>query len=272
MSLERVTAYGEAMDGAGEVAGPALAGLAVAAIGLGSSFWLAAGVFLVAAGAMWLFVPTWPMEHREPEPYLSATWAGLRVVWRDRVLRDTAVTLALFGFFITPIVLVLTAEFEPDDRATALGLVIAVFAFGGVVGAVIFAALADRLPRRPTLIAGFALVSVGLAAMGPTLGSLTLVLVIAALTGLASGPLAPLLSVIVQDRATDQYRGRIISTMGTVWLIAGPLAVLVSGLLVEATSPGAVLVMIGAGSAASTVFAALTPGLRHIERADLVPS
>lgn len=272
MSLERVTSYGEVTDAIGEVAGPAVAGIAVATIGLHSSFWLATALFLVAAALMWVFVPTWPAKTRRDEPYVQATIAGLKVVWHDRVLRDTGIILALFGMFISPLVLVLASEFEADDRATALGVVIAAFSVGAIAGTLLYARLAYRLRRRVTLLASFALASVGIGLMGPALDNIPLLIAIALLTGFVSGPINPLLSLITLDRAADEYRGRVLSTLGALWLVAGLLSVIVAGLLIEATSANTVLVVIGVGSLAVTAFAAITPGLRHIERRDLQES
>jgi MFS family permease len=269
-SLPKVASYGEVMDAVGEVAGPALAGLSVAVVGLSSSFWVATAIFVAAAGIMWVAVPSWPAETRTGQPYLEATVDGLKVVWKDPVLRDTGLVLSLFGVFIVPIILVLTVEFEAEDRAAALGLVIAAFAIGGIAGALLFAAVSDRAKRRPTLLWSFALASIGLGLMSLALGSVVALALIAAATGFVAGPINPVLSLITLDRASDEYRGRVLSTLGALWLVAGSLSIVLAGVLLQATSTEAVLVLIGGGSLAVTGFSAVTPGLRHIESSDLV--
>jgi MFS family permease len=269
-SLPKVASYGEVMDSIGEVAGPALAGLTVAIVGLNASFWVATAIFVIAAGIMWLGVPSWPADTRRDQPYLEATLDGLKVVWRDPVLRGTGLVLSLFGFFITPLILVLTVEFEANDRAAALGFVIAAFAVGGIAGAVLFASVSDRVRRRPALLGSFALASIGLGSMALALDSVVALVLIATATGFLAGPINPVLSLITLDRASDEYRGRVLATLGALWLVAGSLSAILAGILIQATSTEVALLIIGVGSLAVTGFASVTPGLRHIESSDLV--
>lgn len=92
LSLERTNAWGEATDRIGNVLGPAGAGLAVAALGLMSSFWIAAGLLMT-------------------------------------------------------------------------GGLLAAFSIGAIGGALAHTAAGPRLPRRPTLIAGFLAVSISFTCM-----------------------------------------------------------------------------------------------------------
>ena len=51
IGLDALNARGEALDGAGQIVGPALAGIGLGLIGAMSSLWVAAGMFVLAAVA-----------------------------------------------------------------------------------------------------------------------------------------------------------------------------------------------------------------------------
>ncbi len=268
--LERVNALGEVADGIGFLAGPGLAGLLVAAIGVTSSLWVATGVFVVAAAiaAVAISHPRVPAAATTETSYLRSSIDGLKVVWHDRVLRSTAIMLALFGFFLAPILLVLTIHFEASNRSAALGAVISAFSLGGIGGALSYAAIAPRLSRRPALLGSIGVASLGIVAMALALGSFPLLIAVAIITGLSSGPTGPVLSVLMQERAADEHRGRVLATMGALELIAAPLAIAITGVFTEMTSPRIALLIIGTGLVGTTVYAFATPGLRRIERGD----
>ncbi len=279
VSLERTNALGEVTDGIGGVLGPAGAGLAVAALGLMWSFWIAAGLLLVAG--LVFFVGLGPAPAAEPEhgqgpahdeSYLAASMAGFELVWRDPVLRSISISASLFGFFLAPVVLVFTAAFEATDQPTALGGLLAAFSVGSIGGALAYAAVGPRLPRRLTLLGGFLAVSVGLVSMSLVFANFGAVIVIAFATGLAAGPIGPIFSVIIQQRTVDAYRGRVLATIGTLELLVAPLSLAISGVVIEATSATTSLALIGGGCLLGTIYTLSTSDLRAIESADLVPS
>ena len=277
VSLERTNALGEACDGIGAIAGPASTGAAVAVIGLSSSFWLAAAV-LGAAGLVLLVVPRAATQHaaadsqRSGESYLHSASGGFKVVWRDPVLHTTATCGVLYGLFLSPIVLVLTAAFEADGRATALGGLLAAYSIGSISGSLAYAAWGQRLSRRFTLAAGLAGTTVGIAAMAALLGSYSFLVVAGIATGLFAGPLGPVFSVIIQQRTANEFRGRVLAAIGTLELSAAPLAMSVAGIVIEQTSPATTLYLVAAGSVIATLYTVLAPGLRKIEALDLVPA
>lgn len=274
VSLERTNALGEVIDGIGGVLGPVGAGLAVAALGLMWSFWVAAGLLLIA-GLIFLFGlgPFPPVtSHRQTtsdESYLDASVAGFRRVWRDPVLRAISISASLFGLLLAPVVLVFTAAFEATDRPTALGGLLAAFSAGSIGGALAYAAIGRRVPRRVTLLGGFLAVSIGLVSMSLAMANYAILIVIACATGFAAGPIGPTFSVIIQQRTADAYRGRVLATIGTLELLVAPMSLAVIGVIIEATSATISLGLIGAGCLGGTVYTITTPHLREIESADL---
>ena len=266
---ERVNAGGEVVLQAGEVGGPVLAGAGLAALGVWGSLWAAAGLFLLAALTTALTLPRHAPRPRTGESYLAATTAGLRHVWRDPVLRGVGVVGCLVLLFVAPLVLVLTTHFQAVGRPGGLGVTLAAFAVGGVAGAVAYGAAGSRARRRPVLLAGMGLASAGLLGLAALPGSLVLLAVVAGLVGLAYGPAPPVLAVVVQDRAPEALRGRVVSTLTSAGLVAAPAATFGAGLLLDATSPRVALVVVAVGCLGATAVAAALPGLRRLERHEL---
>ena len=271
-TLERTNALGEVCDGIGNVAGPAGAGVAVAAIGLFGSFWLASGV-LAVAGVVFLASQETPPARKdtsEQVSYVREAIRGVQLVRRDSVLRATATAATLFGLFLAPIVFVLTAHFERAGRATALGGLLAAFSFGAIVGALGYALIGHRVARRSLLLVGVSGVAGGLLAMSQLLDHVGALVVVATLTGALAGPMGPVFSVVIQERTSDEFRGRVLTTIGTFELVAAPLALAVAGVLVERTSPSTALVISGVGALGAGFYTATAPGLRRIERRQLI--
>lgn len=272
VSLERTNAFGEVADGIGRVVGPAGAGIAVAAVGLMTSFWVAAGL-LLAAGLIFLVgLPSSPTTHapQDSETYLEASLAGFKIIWNDRVLRAISISASLFGFALAPFVLAVTAAFEARNDPTALGGLLAAFSVGSVVGALSYAAVGERLHRRMTLLGGLFAASAGLVALSLVFANYRAVVAVAFATGLFAGPLGPIYSVIIQQRTTDAYRGRVLATIGTLELLVAPLSLAISGIVIEATSATTTLTLVGAGCFTGTIYTVLSPALRAIETADLL--
>ncbi len=261
---ETVNARGEAVEGAGGVIGPALAGLGMGGLGAINSLWVAVALFLLAAVVTWCCLPPdGPLDH-SPEPYGRTALAGLRLIAHDPTLRAIALLGALATFFVSPLLLVLAAHLEPLGRSGGVGAVSAALALGGVVGALGYERLAARWPRRRVLLIGLGVAVAGFAAMAtlPGVGGLA---GIAAVTGLAVGPVNPVLALLTQERAPAAQLGQVVSTMWSLSLAASPLAVAAAGLLVQLAGPAVVLLGISAGLALTCLYIRTTPGFRQLD-------
>jgi MFS family permease len=116
--------------------GPAIAGLAVAALGIPFVFALNAlsfAVFLVVLLAWRGYQP--PV--RRPEPFVEATEAGLRYVWNAGVVRRIMVRLALFIVPASALwaLLPLIASQQLGLDSNGYGLLLAALGIGSVGGA-----------------------------------------------------------------------------------------------------------------------------------------
>ncbi|MET9221296.1 MFS transporter [Streptomyces sp. NPDC003300] len=114
----------------------------------------------------------------------------------------------LGGFVVTFLALYLTVQ--RGYSASYAGLVAALFGLGGAGGAVLGGVLADRIGRRPTLLA----TQLGAAATTAVLGFVTNPLAIAAvatLVGLTSSASRPALSAMIADLVPPKDRVRAFS-------------------------------------------------------------
>ncbi len=267
-SLDVVNARGEIAEDLGEIAGPALAGVGIGVLGAMTSLWVAAAFLLLAAATTWLTLPPDAARADRPEPYLPAARAGLRAVWHDSTLRAATLLGTVAMVFFAPLTLILTAHLASRGAPHALAAIMAALGCGAIVGALGYGSLAGRLHRRPVLLTGLTAAAIGLALMAllPATGILAC---LALLTGIALGPLNPALAAVVQARAPQGLRGRVISTQWSLALVASPIGVLGAGLLLEWTGPAWALLVAALGMLVTAAFAATTHGLRHIEAADL---
>ncbi len=99
---------------------------------------------------------------------------------------------------------------------------------GALVGAVLFSVVGPRLPRRATFIGAFVLVGLpfwALAALPPLPVALSALFV----TGLAAGPINPIIYTVAYERIPEAARGRVLGTLTAGAFVAIPLGVLLAG-------------------------------------------
>jgi MFS family permease len=149
--------------------------------------------------------------------------------------------------------------------AVSFGLLVGAAGAGSVVGALAFAGVGERLSRRGVFTFGFLFTSAWypVAATFPPLG----VLVGAKfLSGIASGPLNPVIDTVFLERIPDGMRGRVFGATHAAAWIAMPLGVLVAGWLIETVGLRATLLGSGAAYVAVTLTARFSKALRDLDR------
>ncbi|MGW0517084.1 MFS transporter [Crossiella sp. NPDC003009] len=268
LPLEKINSWGEAVDGIGGVAGPGLAGVLIAVIGPMNTLWATVIMFFLASLLTFVAVPSTQVrtEDRPPaEPYWQSVWHGLKFVWTEGALRATALTGMLIVLFLAPITsVIMPAMMFQAGRPEQTGFVLALFAVGGIIGAIGYGVIARWASRRASLLGALLLTSVAFCgfALSTEFGWL---LTLALITGVVSGPINPVTAVVMQERTPEHMRGRVIGTVASLSLAASPLGAVVAGPIVEFSGPATAFVIIGAGCLLATAYAALTPGLRRIE-------
>jgi MFS family permease len=220
----------------GRIAGPALAGAAVAAFGYPVAFVANAASFLavvLALGFVRLAPPT-----GQPAGLLSSLRSGYAAARAEPACRTAIGTIALVAFLASPfiaLVPVMAHRLAPGGaRAVAqtTALLTTAQGAGAVLGALCLAPLAARLGRGRVLAASLVLLPLVLvgysAARTPWQGAATLFLVGLVYLGVLSG-----LSTLVQLRAPQAYRGRVLSFFLVALGVAYPVGSLVQGPVID---------------------------------------
>lgn len=233
--------------------GPALAGIAVAIIGIGAAFAIDAVSFAVAAIALWLIrqggvalpvardVAGEPAAAQEPRgehpPVLRALVEGTRAVLGDPAMRvlvilSTAFNVAFTGPVVVGLPFLVQVRFGGD--ASMLGLLLAAFGAGSVAGIV----LVGSLPRPRSLgrlVLGIgAGLGIGLAAIGVAPWQVCLVVLL--LVGAGVGYLNVSIISWAQARTEPHLLGRTMSFLMLGSVVAAPLSLGLAGLLVDASA------------------------------------
>jgi Major Facilitator Superfamily len=255
--------------------GPAIAGFAVALIGVGAAFAIDALSFAVAAAALWLVRsgarPGHPDDPVAVEPAGAATSApasgddaarpsltgalvaGAHEVLGDPVMRSivivsTATNLAFTGPTVIGLPWLVLVHF--GSSAFELGLLFAAFGAGSLGGVLV--AGSTRRPRRfGSIVLGLVLaMGLGLAAVGlaPTL---PIVGAIALCVGAMNGYVGVVVIAWVQGRTDPAMLGRTMSFMMLGSVVAAPISLALAAIVVD-THAGpmfvaAGLLVVGAG-------------------------
>ena len=286
--IERLAAANALMQGTAQLVGifgPALAGLAVAAIGVGAAFAIDAASFAVAALALWFVrsgatpghpvVPTdRPLdgvaigspitaeaakaaETAQTAPVrpsiIHALVAGARDVLGDPVIRSivilaTAGNLAFTGPTVIGLPWLVLVRFGEDARA--LGLLFAAYGAGSLAGVLVAGSLPR--PRRfgSIVLALFLFMGCGLAVIGlaPSLPAAGLDLLC---IGAMNGYVNVVIVAWVQERTDPEMLGRTMSFLMLGSVVAAPLSLALAAIVVDAHATGMFLVagsiVIGAG-------------------------
>lgn len=264
-ALERVNGVHEAVWGLAWLIGPGVAGLLIALIGAANTFWAMFAGFVASA----LFVgiagpPTPPPVVHERQHWVTDAIDGLRFVVRDPAIRSTTVLSTIsFALTYSVIAVVLPVVYERLNQPQALGMLLVAFSGGGVVGALAYSAIGARISRRTAFVTGLwaaALVMVTLA-ISP---AFWIEIVAMAVGGFLSGPVNPVVNVVLQERAPEEMRGRALSMVFALGYAVAPLGYVAAGYGVKAASPSVVFWVMAAVCSATAIWGMLTPALRSM--------
>jgi H+ antiporter protein len=269
-SLDRTNSVYEAILNLAYIVGPGIGGLMIATVGGINTMWITAGCFgssFLAIVALRLEGAGRPHHAARPGGLVSGIAEGMRFVWNLRVLR----TLGLIDLAVTALYLpmesVLFPKYFSDHHQPAqLGWALMALGAGGVAGALGYAVLSKYTRRRTAVLTAtltFGAATVGIAFLPP----LPVILVLCAVTGLVYGPIQPIYNYVMQTRAPQHLRGRVVGVMTGLTYAAGPLGLLVAGPLTDAASLKVTFLVLAVPILLIGLIASRLPSLRELDRA-----
>ncbi|MEU4061260.1 MFS transporter [Streptomyces wedmorensis] len=252
--LSRATSFYDAVSRGARMTGAALAGLLVALMGADTVLYVDAATFTVSAalalvglrgipsaeparGAPPLSVAVYRADLREGYAFLLRTPLILGVNLMVMVTNGLAQSWSA--------VLLPVHAREELGGSTALGLLVAVFGGCALVGALLYAAVGHRFPRRPVVAVGFLLAGAPVYVTAALTDTTTPLLVAMAFGGLGAGVLNPILGAVFYETVPQELRSRVGSASTASVLLTTPLGGLAAGFLVERTGLTTALLTVG---------------------------
>jgi MFS family permease len=247
------------------VIGPAIAGIAVAALGPEGAFLVAATVVGIAAVS--LIGVQEPVDRaKSVGSLIGDAWAGLLYVVRHPSLRGLAITLFIcnLGFGVLPVGIPVLVLRHLHGSAATVGQVFAVFGLAGLVTS-LFIGRVNTEGRERLLIAGcIAIQSVTLALLALA-NSLPMVFVLGGIAGGAESIVNVGLFALRQRRTDPAWFGRAFAVSMSFNFAGVPIGSAISGPLLEHSL--VLPLLLGAGVSVVSVVAALVLIPSHHQRA-----
>jgi MFS family permease len=262
---ERTVAQANAfVEGAQRVTallGPSAAGVLISLMGATNVLYVDAATFVVSFLTLTLFVPRRPPLPATDES--RGVLAGVRFLWRDRLLRTlggTALFLNMFGQMLAASLPVLAYEHFGGSSKVA-GAFFASFGAGSVLGSLVAIKVMPRFD--PIRLGGVSIVALTLPLWLLALDIPMLAVMAALLVSSLFGPLvnAPLIGALT-TRTPEALRAKVMTALITVAMLAGPVGLLVVGPLLSELGSRQVLLLVAAGELLATLPFAVV-ALRH---------
>jgi MFS family permease len=239
--------------------GPGLAGLVIAAAGVGSAFLLNAASF---AGVI-LVIARWKRAtHKRttpPETVAGATVAAIRYVRYSPAIRTLLTRTGLVMFFASGLLALLPSLAHiVKNSPTVYGLLLGCFGLGAVLGALIMQRVRARWSTEAVVAAGVAVfgASTLAASMLHSLPALSAVMLVA---GAAWIVFLSLFNVLVLNHAPGWVRARVLAISTLVFQGAIAAGSAAWGAVAARLGIGTTLLYAGAGTVSMTALAFFLP-------------
>lgn len=238
--LERANSIFGAVPRLALLVGTPLAGALIAAFGAAEVLLLDAATFLVSATLVAFSVPSPEAAPDQRETggvagYLADLGAGASFVVKSPLVLSLVLVVTFVNLIDEPLVSVVLPVYAKTnwESAAGLGLLLGAVGAGALAGTAAFGALGHYLPRRPTFL--LAILAGGGIEYLALLASPSLALAVAAfaLGGFLFGPLDPIFSTVLQERAPEDMLGRLFGLSRALATAGAPLGLVAGGFLVE---------------------------------------
>ena len=269
MPLERANAAYTAIERGSMLLGPPLAGVLIALFSASNVLLIDAATFAFSAVVIVAFIPSpapRAAAEESSERYYAQLGESFRFVLGDRLIFTMLIIVALVNFISAPLFDVIFPVYARTIYGSAvdLGIMMAGFGLGAVVGTLAYGAIGHRVSRRLTFLSAFLLsmIPTWVLVMTPQLAVTVAAL---AVIGIAAGPINPLLMTIFQERTPATMRGRLFGMIMAISWVAMPAGMLAAGLLIQYGSLQLTLGLIAGAFALTTIGVLVNPTLRTLD-------
>lgn len=235
----RVTSAYEGFSRTAMLLGSAVGGILIAWVGALGAIWVDAASFalcaLVVATLVRLPEDAFPKQTPDTrEPYLVALRGGFRVLWRDDLLPSMIVMLFALNMFNQAGVAVFIPIWVEEVAHTpeALGLVLGTFAAGAVLGAIVFTAIAPKLPMYQTFMLGALLAGAPRWLILGLSHDMVLVCTVTFASGLAMAAVNPVIGAMLYERVPPELQTRAFGVCTAITFLGIPIGGVLGGLAV----------------------------------------
>lgn len=268
-TLDHANSVYEAVFNLAYIVGPGIGGLLIATLGGIDTMWVTAAAFVLSIGAI-AVLRLEGAGRPDPSAMSDGVWAGivegLRFVWHNKVLRTLAfVDLAATGLYMPMESVLFPKYFTDRDEPAQLGWVLMALSVGGLVGALGYAVMSKYMRRRTVMLTAVLTLGVAMTVIA-FLPPLPVILVLCAVVGFVYGPIAPIYNYVMQTRAPQHLRGRVVGVMGSLAYAAGPLGLILAGPLADAAGLHATFLALSLPMLALGIAAVFLPALRELDR------
>ena len=268
LSLIKFNGRYEAAATIGTVLGPTGAALAISFVGINTTFYLIAIVFLMAS-CLAFFIPVVTTYTKSDESFsvknvFKETRIGMSALWNDKPLLSLVGLYTLLTAIYMPVEsIVLSRYFRDLDEPRTLGFVLSAMSVGIVIGALQFHRAVRIFSPGNMVIVSMTLIGAVVCAMAFLPNALIFIGLGLAL-GLAFGPVSPMSNYLVQQRMPQHLHGPVFGTQFSLMYLATPAGTLALGLIVQSVSIAPLLFVIGALFIGVTLLVGFTGPLRRL--------
>ncbi|MGW3075699.1 MFS transporter [Kitasatospora sp. NPDC001132] len=278
--MERATGLSGVAERLASTVGPAVGGGLVALVGPLAGLAVNAGTFALGSLIIAVALPRGmgrsavpaaaadPTEEEQPAGYWRMFREGFTFLRSEPLLLTVTVMVGITNLIDAGFTTVLVPVWarESGNGPAAIGLMTAVMGATAVVGSLIAAAVASRLPRRTVFFAGFLLCGIPRFLVLALGAPMWLVLTVFAIGGFGGGFLNPILGAVLFERVPRHLLGRVQALSGSLAWAGIPLGGLVAGAAVAMVGLIPSLIASGALYFATTTLAGLRPEWREMDR------
>lgn len=264
--LARAAGAQSAVQRSATMVGAAIAGILIGLFGAPSALYVNAATFAVSALLVAVMVGRMPqpaasatLEPEQPTDGKTGYWRGfaegLRWLWSNALLRGIVLLVMVTNAVDTAGLTVIFPVYANDQlgSASALGYMVACFAGGALLGAVLFAALAHRASGRGLFVLFFVLAGVPPYVAMALHAPLPVLLAVLAFSGLAAGGINPMVSTALFGLIPESLRARVFGAMTAGVAAAMPLGAFLGGLAITTVGLTLTLVIVAGVYAVATL-------------------